>query len=335
MKICLITDAWHPQINGVVTTIENLIKQLETEHEIILIEPSQFRTFPFPLYPEIRLALNPRKAIQTIKDTKPDTIHIFTEGTLGIAVRNYCVKNNIPFTTSAHTKFPEYLCKRFPFLPIGLPRAVMRWFHSGAAGTLVNTKSHREELSSQGFKNLTLWTRGIDRSMFNRSTEHPINRLTDKKHLLYVGRVAKAKNINAFCELSKNPDYQCWVVGNGPKRKKLERKWGKQINFVGYQTGENLANYYRLADVCVFPSLTDTFGVTIIESIACGTPVAAYPVTGPQDVITPGVNGVLHQDLSQAVAKVLQIDTTNISESIPEYTWEHCSKIFHQHLAHV
>ncbi len=335
MRIVIITDAWEPQTNGVVTTLKHLETQLSKEHEVLIIHPGLFKNVPlWPYYPEIKMTYDIFKVEKAIKQFKPESIHIATEGPLGVMSRNFCLRKKWSFTTSFHTKFPEYIRKRVP-IPVTFSYEWFRRFHAAADLTLVTTESMKKELKDRKFKNLITWTRGIDREIFHAGQKIDKYFPTSNKkikNLLYVGRVAEEKNIKEFCELSRMKQYQCWVVGDGPQRQKLEEEYAGKVHFLGYKYGEVLAHHYASADICVFPSLTDTFGITIIESMACGTPVAGFPVSGPKDLIIEGVSGSINEDLKIAVKNCLEIDRGRVPDYTIYYTWEKCASIFEEHL---
>jgi glycosyltransferase involved in cell wall biosynthesis len=280
MKIALISDAWSPQINGVVTTLQTTCERLRGKgHSVETITPDQFRTWPCPSYPEIRLAFGCGPKLRArLDDFQPDAIHIATEAPLGLAARAYCKRRNLPFTTSFHTRFAEYVQMRTG-LPLSWGYAFLRWFHNGGERMMTATPGLVEELKSRGFKNPVLWARGVDTELFRPRDRDFLD--VPRPVLLYTGRVAVEKNIEAFLRL-KTPGTKV-VVGDGPQREELERKY-PAVRFVGYKHGEELARHMAAADVFVFPSLTDTFGLVMLEALACGVPVAAFPVQGPQFV---------------------------------------------------
>ncbi|GJQ63477.1 MAG: glycosyl transferase [Melioribacteraceae bacterium] len=331
MKILIASDAWHPQMNGVVRTLNSTINELsKMGHEIFVMHPGLFNTIPLPTYPEIRLALMKRKQIsQLIEDFTPDAIHITTEGTIGLGVRNYCVRRKIPFTTSYTTKFPEYIYHRF-FIPEKFTYKLMRWFHAKSEAVMVATESLKKELIDHSFDNITMWTRGVDVDLFNPDRPKVIHE--QKPVLLYAGRLAVEKNINAFLELK----FDCvkYVVGIGPDLETLRKKY-PEVKFLGRKSGEELASYYASADVFVFPSKTDTFGLVMLEALSCGVPVAAYPVTGPVDVIGESGVGVLNNSLEEAVAEALKIPKTKCREYALNYSWTTVAKIFVDNLAKI
>ncbi len=319
MKILIATDAWTPQVNGVVTTLTSLVSKLSENHEVKVIEPSLFTSLPIPVYPEIRASIDVFNSKKILKDFQPDAIHISTEGPIGIYLRNYLVRKRIPFTTAVHTKFPDYL-KDLMGLPTSITNEFLKWFHSGAVRTLVNTPSHQRELESIGIQNLKIWNRAIDKSIFRPLLLEEVD-----PYYLYVGRVSKEKNLEAFFRLDL--DLPKVVVGEGPQLKEYKKKF-PDVNFIGYKFGDELAEIYSNARVKVFPSLTDTFGLVMLEANACGTPVAAYPVTGPIDVISSGLNGYYDQDLKNAIEKASSVDRTSCFDFADQYSWDNVAKQF-------
>jgi len=328
MKLLLITDAWSPQVNGVVTTYSNIISQLSKRNiEVEVLHPGKFYSLPLFFYNEIKAAINPWKVIQKIKKSDADYIHIGTEGPLGIVSRIYLSYKKIPFTSAVHTKFPEYLNLHIK-VPLSITYALMRWFHKRSHTVLVNTKSHKEELEKRGFRNLSIWSRGIDFKKFKDTSI----KLNHKDYLLYVGRVSKEKNIEAFLNIETT--HEKVVVGDGPYRQTLQKKFPR-VKFVGCKTGPELAAWYRNASVFVFPSMTDTFGIVVIEALFCGVPVAAYPVTGPLDIVEEGITGSLDHDLKKAIDKALQINRENCTKNAEKYTWRNVAKQFISSLASI
>jgi len=329
VKIAIVTDAWFPQTNGVVRTLSTTAQTLDRlDHEVLVVEPSGFRTFPCPTYPEIRLACRPRRQLDArLRAFEPAAIHIATEGPLGHAARSWCGAHAMPFTTSYHTQFPEYLRARFP-IGIGISYAYLRRFHSAARRTLVATASLRERLKARGFRNLTHWGRGVDLELFRPHSKnvwpHP------RPIWVYFGRVAVEKNLEAFLSL-RLPGTRV-VIGDGPAREDLQRRF-PDVVFTGYKHGEDLARHVAAADVCVFPSRTDTFGLVLLEAMACGTPVAAYPVTGPIDVVRPGITGMLDDDLRTACLSALELDPAACRTWALEHTWEAATRQFVSALA--
>lgn len=323
MRILVASDAWHPQVNGVVRTYERLSVELAALGvEMTVLAPHEFRTLPCPTYPEIRLALpGLSRVARRFEAVKPDAVHIATEGPIGWMARRYSLARGIRFTTSFHTRFPEYLGQRFA-IPTAWTTSVLRRFHNAGAGLMVATPSLSRELESQGFERVLPWTRGIDTTLFHpRSVRH----FGDGPVFLYVGRIAAEKNIEAFLDL-KLPGRKV-VVGSGPLLEELRTRYPDVI-FTGKRTGEALAECYASADVFVFPSRTDTFGMVLLEAMASGLAVAALPVCGPQDIVTEGVTGVLSADLRQAALKALALDRSVISIKAAEYSWEHAARLF-------
>ncbi|MEJ2218948.1 MAG: glycosyltransferase family 1 protein [Gemmatimonadota bacterium] len=329
MRIAIVTDAWQPQVNGVVTTLTKTGESLEAMgHEVRFVTPASFRTVPCPTYPEIQLSLWPRRRLTRLLDEfRPEAVHIATEGPLGLAARRYCQRRALAFTTSYHTQFPQYLHMRLP-IPVAWCYAYLRWFHGAAARTLVPTDHQREELVKWGFRNLVIWSRGVDTDLFrpreraDEAGERPI--------LMYMGRVAVEKNIEAFLSLDLPGTKH--VVGDGPDLPALQARH-PEVRFTGFRFGEELARSLAGADVFVFPSRTDTLGLVMLEAMACGVPIAAYPVTGPLDVVVDGVTGALDEDLGRAVQRALTLDGAACREHALKYSWRRCSEQFHSHLA--
>jgi glycosyltransferase involved in cell wall biosynthesis len=325
MRILLVTDAWAPQVNGVVRTLERVRSECEAlGHEIEVISPDQFRSVPCPTYPEIRLALWPGRRIgRRIEASGPDAVHIATEGSLGVAARRQCLRRRLPFTTSYHTRFPEYIHARFP-VPLAVGYAAMRWFHRPSRAVMVATRSIRGELESRGFTNVADWSRGVDTALFRPGLEPAL--VLPRPVYLYVGRVAVEKNLEAFLEMPIAAGSKL-VVGGGPQLAELEARYPK-VRFAGARIGEELARHYASGDVFVFPSLTDTFGLVLLEALACGLPIAAYPVPGPLDVIGDSGCGALDRDLARAAARALEIPPKRCREHALTFTWRHCAEQF-------
>ncbi len=323
-RICIVTDAWHPQTNGVVRTLNTTRGMLlDQGHDVRVIEPGMFSSFPCPTYPEIRLAWRPAKLLRAVLDSfRPDCVHIATEGPLGMAARSYCLQRSWPYTTSYHTQFPEYVRARAP-IPLSVSYAWLRRFHGAAARTMVATPSMQTQLESRGFTNLARWSRGVDVGLFKPVDSSWLN--LPRPISLYLGRVAVEKNIEEFLKLNL-PGTQL-VVGDGPAREALQRKYPRAL-FVGYKYGAELAAHVAAADVFVFPSRTDTFGLVLLEAMACGVPVAAYPVTGPIDVVKVGVTGILSEDLQAATLAALKFDRRACREHALQYTWENATAQF-------
>jgi glycosyltransferase involved in cell wall biosynthesis len=329
VKIAIVTDAWRPQTNGVVKTLSTTADGLRAlGHDVTFIEPSQFTTFPCPTYPEIRLAWLPYGRLsRLLEDFGPDAIHIATEGTLGGAARKWCLRRGFPFTTSYHTQFPEYVRARVP-IPLAVSYAHLRRFHSAATRTMVATPAMQRLLESRGFRNIVRWTRGVDVNLFKPRDKAYLD--LPRPIAMYVGRVAVEKNIEAFLKLDL-PGTKV-VVGDGPARAELEATY-PAAKFVGFKYGEELACHVAAADVFVFPSRTDTFGLVLLEAMACGVPVAAYPVTGPIDVVTQGVTGELNEDLRTATLAALKLDPNQCRACALANTWESATRQFLSHLA--
>lgn len=328
--ILVATDAWHPQVNGVVRT---LIMMAEAAKgfgvEVSFLTPQSFRTFAMPSYPDLRLALpNPWKIAELIDAAKPDSIHIATEGPIGLLVRRYCRKRGLPFTTSFHTRFPEYVSARSP-IPESWVWRVLRWFHRPSQAVMAATPALAAELRMRGFRNVVLWSRGVDTALF-----HPrdIDLCLPTPVFLSVGRVAVEKNLEAFLDLDL-PGTKL-VVGDGPARAALERKYPDAV-FLGARHGEELAEIYAAADIFVFPSKTDTFGLVLLEALASGLPVAAFPVTGPRDVIGSAPVGVLSDDLHKACLEALHIPRETCIEFAAGHTWQASARVFVDHAQNV
>lgn len=327
MKICIVTDAWRPQVNGVAITLANLMAAGEKlGHEFVVIGPDRFHTIAAPSYPEIRLALTSPKAVgELIRAHRPDHIHIATEGPLGVAASYWCPRNGEVFTTSYHTRFPEYVEARWP-IPAAWSYAALRHFHQGSAGLMVATQTLADDLYARGFQRPMLWPRGVDEHLFRPVAEIPAE-LQDlpRPWFLYCGRVAPEKNIEAFLALDL-PGSKI-VVGDGPSRPQLQDKFPKTC-FVGVKSREKLAPYYSAADVFVFPSRTDTFGNVMLEALACGAPVAAFPVPGPVDIVTTPRIGVLDEDLRAACLGALKLSREHCRHQALRYTWPESARMF-------
>ncbi|MHB8811515.1 MAG: glycosyltransferase family 4 protein [Desulfobulbaceae bacterium] len=329
MKIAIVTDAWHPQVNGVVTTLSATIETLtKSGHTVLPITPAYFKTFSCPTYPEIRLSRFPGRKLGTILDTfAPDAVHIATEATLGWAARGYCRRNNMRFTTSYHTRFPEYVRLRWP-IPLAFTYYFMKKFHIAATRTMVATADLHAELENRGFRNLVAWSRGVDAKIFHPG---PKDFLWGRRPILmYVGRVAVEKNIEEFLRM----DFlgTKYVVGGGPDLEEMKRKY-PDVLFPGFKRGEELASYMAAADVFVFPSLTDTFGVVMLEANACGVPVAALPVIGPGNVVQHGETGWLSHNLREAVEHALLLKPEDCVAYARQFSWEKCTDQFLDNLA--
>jgi glycosyltransferase involved in cell wall biosynthesis len=324
LRIAIVTDAWRPQINGVVRTLETVARLLQAEgHEVEVIGPDRFRTLPCPTYPEIRLSLFPSgRLAHMLKLFAPDAVHLVTEGPLGWAARNFCLSRGIPFTTAYHTRFPEYVHARIR-LPLAWSYALVRRFHAPSAGVLVVAQSMRQELTERGFKNLVPWSRGVDITAFQ---PRPRVEQADARPIwLYAGRLAVEKNIKAFLALDL-PGTK-WVVGGGPQLKEL-RRLHPDVRFFGSVDTEELARRYAQSDCFVFPSRTDTFGLVMVEALASGVPVAAYPVPGPLDVVTDPKVGALNEDLRAACLAAITCDPQDCRRHAETFTWASCAEQF-------
>jgi glycosyltransferase involved in cell wall biosynthesis len=329
LHLALVTDAWAPQINGVVRTLQRTKLELERlGHRVDVISPDQFNTIPCPTYPEIRLALWPgRKVSRQLADLTPDAVHIATEGPLGRSARSWCLKRRLPFTTAYHTRFPEYVAARFA-VPLPWTYGIVRRFHAPAMRVMVATQSIETELSQRGFVNIARWTRGVDLELFRPDAPAVLD-LPRPIHL-YVGRVAVEKNIAAFLEL-RLPGSKV-VIGDGPQRAALQARH-PEVHFLGAKQGADLARHVAAGDVFVFPSLTDTFGLVMLEAMACGLPVAAFPVAGPKDVLRDGEVGALDWDLGKAVERALALPRSACRAYAQGFSWETATRQFLANLA--
>ena len=328
LRILIATDAWTPQINGVVITLQNTIRGLESAgHTVHTIGPDRFASIACPTYPEIRLALGPARGIAAIfEGFAPDAVHIATEGPIGIAMRKLCLRHAFPFTTAYHTRFPEYVHARTR-LPTALTYAWLRRFHSAAKAVMVATAGVHDELARRGFANLVRWSRGVDTTLFRPGP--PLRNDWTRPVFMYVGRVAVEKNIDAFLALDL-PGTKV-VVGDGPERESLARRHPATV-FTGAKVGEELAAHFRSADAFVFPSRTDTFGLVMLEAIACGTPVAALRVAGPLDVVRHQESGVLDDDLRSAALAALSLDREAVRRHAAAFSWDDATAQFLAHL---
>ena len=329
MRIMIVSDAWFPLTNGVVTTLAQTATWLgRFGYEVRMVTPRDFDTIPCPTYPEIRIAVFPyRNVARRIRSFQPHALHIATEGPLGLAARRYCLTQGLRFTTSYHTQFPQYLRSRFP-IPYGLSYTALRWFHGAAERCMVSTPSVAAQLAARGFSNLARWHRGVDTQLFQPRPKRFLD--LPRPIAAYVGRLAIEKNIDAFLQMP-------WagsklVIGDGPERARLEAQYPAAC-FAGFRFGDDLAAHLAASDIMVFPSLTDTFGLVNLEAMACGVPVAAYPVTGPIDVIEDGVTGALDHDLARAAARALRIDPAACRERALRSGWDACAREFEANLA--
>lgn len=322
MRIALLSDAWHPQINGVVTTLTNTVKALtRLGHEVELITPERFKTYPWPGYPDARMAFLCGPHLRPIiKAFQPDALHLVTEGAIGYAARRFCLEVGYCYTSAYLSEFPEYFKLRVGF-PLPISRAYLRWFHAASARVLVATDSVALKLQQQAYPTIGRWSRGVDTELFRPWGKDAIQ--DPRPIFMYVGRVAIEKNIDAFLQL-KLPGTK-YVVGEGSYRQVLAEKY-PTVRFTGALQGERLARYLAAADVFVFPSLTDTFGVVMLEALASGVPVAAFPVQGPRDVITDARVGVLQYDLQAAALAALRLNADDCRQFALDFTWERCSR---------
>jgi glycosyltransferase involved in cell wall biosynthesis len=329
-SIAIVTDAWHPQTNGVVRTLTTTCEVLRRwGHEVTAISPDQYPSIPAPTYPEIRLALTwPGATGRALARIRPDAVHIATEGPLGFAARRYCMNRKVPFTTAYHTQFPDYLSRRTG-LPAGAFWPYIRWFHRSSERVMVATETIRDQLRANGITHLSHWSRGVDLACFTPDAAPPAEfEHLEGPILLYVGRVAIEKNIEAF--LACNYPGTKVVVGDGPARAALQEKFSDAV-FLGKRSGAQLAGCYAGADVFVFPSRTDTFGLVMIEALACGTPVAAFPVPGPLDILTDEV-GAMSDDLARAIDAARYCERAACARHGSSFSWEAATRQFLQGL---
>lgn len=327
MRIVIVTDAWPPQVNGVVRTLQTVGAKLrEMGHEVHYISPQGRKVWPLPRYPEIELSLVGHRTVGgEIDALKPDAIHIATEGPLGWAARKACRKRGLPYTTSFHTRFAEYLDMRSPIPGTGnFIWGILRRFHKQARAVMVPTQTIADVLNEKGFTNVKTWTRGVNQKNFKPDAKRNYFDLP-RPILAHAGRLTHEKNIEAFLKLD-TPGTKV-VIGDGPIREELQRKY-PNAHFTGYLKEENLAAAMASADCFIFPSVTDTFGLVMIEAMACGTPVAAFPVPSPVDVIEEGVTGVMDADLGQAIAGALKLDRKKVRKAAEKFTWERTAEMF-------
>jgi glycosyltransferase involved in cell wall biosynthesis len=323
MRILVATDAWHPQVNGVVRTLTMMAEAAKAFGvDVSFLTPQSFRTFAMPSYRDLRVALPYQaKITRLINEARPDSIHIATEGPIGVVVRRYCRKHGLPFTTSFHTRFPEYISARLPF-PESWIWTALRRFHGASQAVMAATPALATELRQRGFRNVVLWPRGVDAKQFH---PRPVDLGLPRPLFLCVGRVAVEKNLEAFLDLDL-PGTKV-IVGDGPALTALIRKYPQAV-FLGGRQGEALAEAYAAADVFVFPSKTDTFGLVLLEALASGLPVAAFPVTGPRDVIGNEPVGALNEDLRAACLSALEISPQACLEFAARHTWEASARVF-------
>ncbi|MGZ5965889.1 MAG: glycosyltransferase family 4 protein [Caulobacteraceae bacterium] len=332
MRILIATDAWEPQVNGVVRTLARTVAECrDMGHEVEIIEPGQFRTVPLPTYSEIRLAVGCYGTIQErLKLFEPEAIHIATEGPIGLSTRRICIEWKLPFTTSYHTRFPEYISARLP-VPVGAGYAYMKWFHRPSGRVMVATATMRRELESHGFRNISQWTRGVDTDVFRPGLE-PIFEGLERPIFLYVGRIAVEKNLEVFVAADL-PGTKV-LVGPGPQLEELKARY-PAARFLGPKAGSELARCYSDADVFVFPSLTDTFGLVILEAMAAGTPVVGFNAPGPADIIPGSGAGVIAETqagLKAACLEALTIDRGAVRRFAEGFSWRACAEEFVRNL---
>jgi glycosyltransferase involved in cell wall biosynthesis len=332
--ILIVTDNLKDQVNGVVTTYRNMEREaIRDDYKMVYLDPSQFFYIDCPPYPEVKISW-PYGIQEKILAIRPDYIHIATEGTLGLAVRLYCLFYGLQFNTSYHTKHPQFMRHLFG-IPEWITYAYMRWFHHHPGKVLTTTRSMLRELLEKGkfVNNFTeVWTRGVNRDALCSTVEYRPPSQGVKPTLLSVGRVSKEKTLEDLCRLQD--DYRVQIVGDGPDRARLEEIYPR-VCFLGYKKGTELANAYRTADVFVFPSRCDVFGVVIIEALSQGCPVAAYPVGGPIDILETGVTGYMEEDLVVAITKCLTLDRTTIEQASKKWTWSECWRIFRDNMTPV
>lgn len=328
MRLLVATDAWRPQVNGVVRCLESMAQAaFRLGAEIDFLTPKDFCCVPMPTYREIALALATPRAVRRRLAQGYDHIHIATEGPIGLIARSVCLSEGRIFTTSFHTRFPEYIQARTG-MPVDWSYAALRRFHNASAGVMVATPSLARELDGRGFRRLLRWTRGVDHDVFSPAARTSLS--FPSPIFLYAGRLAVEKNIEAFLELDL-PGTKL-VAGDGPARPMLEAKF-PEARFLGYKSPAELAAIYAAADVFVFPSRTDTFGVVLLEALACGLPVAAYPVTGPLDVVGGSGAGVLSEDLRAAALMALDIPRERARAHALTFSWENCARQFLENIA--
>ena len=331
MHILVATDAWHPQVCGVVRTLESLAASVASVGSAItFLTPDGFPSMPVPTYPGLRFALpSPREVAARVERARPDAIHVATEGPIGFLTRRYCLKNGLPFTTSFTTRFPEYIAARAPF-PVAWGYAILRRFHSPATITMVSTVSLMSELAARGFERLKIWSRGVDTDLFR--PDRAVDLDLPRPIFMSVGRIAPEKNLEAFLSLDL-PGTKV-VIGDGPQEAELKARF-PDARFLGNLFGERLAAHVAAADVFVFPSKTDTFGIVQLEALSSGVPVAAYPVTGPRDVIGNAPVGALDNDLKRACLGALRLSRRDCRQHAQQFSWQASAAQFLSHASHV
>lgn len=323
MRVLIVSDAWAPQVNGVVTSLVALVRELRAlGHQVKLLSPADFRAVPCPTYPEIPLVWDLWRVGPAIRDFQPDCVHLATEGPLGWAARRWLARRGLAFSSAIHTRFPEYVSTRWPWIGPRWGYGFLRRFHRPSQAVLVSTERLREEFTGWHLGNLRVWRKGVDADLFHPSGEP---QAAQRLIFLYVGRIAAEKNLEAFLCLELPGEKQ--VVGDGPQREALQARY-PQVSFLGYRHGQALADAYRQAAVLVFPSRTDTYGLVMLEALACGTPVAAYPVPGPLDVLQQGVSGVMDDDLQVACLAALELDRQRCAELAAAQSWRNSALEF-------
>lgn len=334
-KLLIVTDAWAPQVNGVAVTTAALAENLRKKNfEVMVVHPGLFsRNWSLPFYPEIRIPLFPGHRMRTIFNREqPDYVHIATEGFLGITARNVCLKKRKPFTTFYHTHFPlyaQYYVVGGSLIAFFVTR-YLRWFHGASTAVMVSTKTLKSYLEATGYLNVVVTPLGLDSKRFWRDERHAPKLGLSYPVFVYLGRIAKEKNVEEFLE-TPLPGAKL-VIGDGPDRMRLEKKYGKEALFAGYRRGQELVQYLSVADVCVFPSRTETFGLVVLEALACGLPVAAHDVMGPRDILTPGVDGELDENLARAATRCLSLSGTRCRETALQYSWQKSAEVFISHI---
>jgi glycosyltransferase involved in cell wall biosynthesis len=329
MRVLVATDAWHPQVNGVVRTLTALqASARRLGVDVRFLSPEGFFTVPLPSYPGIRLAIPDRREVRRrIEACRPDAIHIATEGPIGLAVRSYCIRRGLPFTTSYSTKFPEYISTRF-LVPESLSYGLLRRFHSASRVTMASTASLVRELRQRGFRRLGLWTRGVDTDLFAPWPRAALD--LPRPIFMNMGRIAIEKNLEAFLSLDL-PGSKV-VIGEGPQMAELQRRF-PDVHFLGMLRGQELASHLAAADVFVFPSKTDTYGLVQLEALSCGVPVAAFPVTGPRDVIGDSKVGALDDDLRAACLGALRLSRDACRDAALAFSWDKSAQQFVRHVS--